>query len=145
MSKTRVVIDTNVLVAWLDEKDVLHEASVKLNRALQNQDLQPVFLDIALTEALSVMARRFEERKRPEQFAALAQRLNLLIPSGDITWLSPHTQVFFEGCLEMMIQYQGRLNFNDAFIALFCRKAKINKVASFDSDFDHIKWVSRVF
>ena len=144
MSKPQVVIDTNVLVAWLDERDSLHAIAAKLQKALQETDTQLIFLDVVLSEALSVLARRLEERKRPQHFAALAHRLKMLVPPAEITWLSPHTERYFDDCLEVMIESEGWLNFNDALIALFCRETGVTQVASFDADFDAVEWVQRL-
>jgi len=38
----------------------------------------------------------------------------------------------------------GVLNFNDALIALSCRNRGIPFLASFDRDFDHVAWLTRV-
>lgn len=38
----------------------------------------------------------------------------------------------------------GKLNFNDALMALACRERAILVIASFDADFDLIPWLKRV-
>ncbi|OQY44497.1 MAG: hypothetical protein B6242_12555 [Anaerolineaceae bacterium 4572_78] len=40
-----------------------------------------------------------------------------------------------------MQQWHGSLNFNDTLIALACRERDILQIASFDKDFDQIKWL----
>ena len=53
-----IVLDTNVLVAWLDEHDSLaKQASALLDRIAANGD-RAVLIDVAVSEALSVLARR---------------------------------------------------------------------------------------
>ena len=45
----------------------------------------------------------------------------------------------------MVEQSGGELNFNDALIAVSCRKREIVMFASFDLDFDHIvPWLKRI-
>ena len=38
----------------------------------------------------------------------------------------------------------GMLNFHDALIALACQERGIHVIASFDGDFDQVKWLRRL-
>ena len=61
MNKNFILLDTNVIVAFLDKKDSLHAKAVEL---IQNCDAD-LFgtLNILLGETYSVMVRRCKERK----------------------------------------------------------------------------------
>ena len=43
-----------------------------------------------------------------------------------------------------MEQSKGKLNFNDALIAIACRERRTPLLASFDADFDQVAWLKRV-
>ena len=50
---------------------------------------------------------------------------------------------FFD-ILDLIGQHRGRLNFHDALLALEARELGIPYIASFDSDFDAIPWLTRI-
>ena len=61
-----------------------------------------------------------------------------------ITWLYPDMPAAYDDVLNMVAQSSGELSFNDALIAISCRKRNISLLASFDADFDRVPWLKRV-
>lgn len=59
------LLDSSFLVALLDSKDTWHSVAVEIEGALPAR-VTRVFLDVVIAETLSVLARRFEERKRSD-------------------------------------------------------------------------------
>jgi predicted nucleic acid-binding protein len=53
----------------------------------------------------------------------------------------PH---LYDDVVALVEQTGGEMNFNDALIALSCRKWRISFLASFDADFDRVSWLKRV-
>ncbi|MGB8298253.1 MAG: hypothetical protein WCG85_22755, partial [Polyangia bacterium] len=66
------VLDANVLVAWIDAADSLHARAHDLMTRLEQDgtDTDPVLLDVLVGEAVSVLCRRFWERRRTGDLAA---------------------------------------------------------------------------
>jgi len=143
-SMTTVVIDTNVLVGLLDERDKWHGEALAIRDALVAAAVDVVYFDCVLNEVISVIARRMHEQGRSAQFAPFLSRLNHLVPSEDITWASKETQRFYSQVVELVRSSTGELNFHDALIALTCREWNIAILVSFDQDFDRIDWLIRV-
>jgi len=139
-----VVIDANVLVGLLDERDKWHDTAVAIRDALDEADAALVYFDCVLNEAISVLARRTLEQKRPEQFDALLDQLVRLIPPSDITWVGGEIQRLYHQVVGLVRSSAGELNFHDALIALICREQSISVPVSFDQDFDQIDWLTRV-
>jgi len=138
------IVDTNVLVALLDGRDKWHPTAVALRDALRGAGVQIVYLDCVVNEAIGVIARRTEEQGRPDQFVRLLDSLAALVPEPGITWIAPAGQRLFRQALDLCREHQGRLNFNDALIALASRELGVQFVVSFDADFDQIAWLSRI-
>ncbi|MBM4087139.1 MAG: hypothetical protein FJ272_20305, partial [Planctomycetes bacterium] len=46
--------------------------------------------------------------------------------------------------IDLVRQSEGRLNFNDAFIALVMREQGLRYLLSFDADFDTLPWLTRI-
>ena len=103
-----------------------------------------VIFDCVLAEAISTLSRRLHEKRRS---ATLSQTIALLrseYPDSHITWLYPQVSNQYDEILRLVIETNGALNFNDALIALACLDRKIPLIASFDSDFDQVEWLTRV-
>lgn len=141
---TTAVIDANVLVGLLDERDKWHGMAVAIRDALDAANVNVVYFDCVLNEVISVFGRRAHEQSRPEQFVALLDQLTELVPFDDITWISEQTQRFYNQVVELVRSSEGELNFHDALIALACRDWDISMLVSFDQDFDQIDWLTRV-
>jgi predicted nucleic acid-binding protein len=144
MTTTPVVIDANVLVALTDAHDKWHPVAVALRDALLAVNAPLVYFDCVVNEAIGVIGRRAEEQKRSDQFGPLLDELATLTPAAQITWISAAGQQLYEQILQLCRGHDGRLNFNDALIALVCQELGLDRIMSFDGDFDKIDWLSRV-
>jgi len=138
----QAAIDSNVLVALIDKQDKWHTQAKTLLNTLENE-VEVVYFDCVLNEAISVMARRSEEQKRSSQFSLLLDELRKRVPEEAITWASMNIQSWYGRIIELVQQSEGRINFHDALIALACKELNIPVVASFDGDFDDIPWLKR--
>ena len=59
---SKIIVDTNVLVALLDSKDVHHKNAVRLAQRLEKEGKQILLMDCILVELYSVISRRSRER-----------------------------------------------------------------------------------
>ena len=144
MTTTPVVIDANVLVALTDAHDKWHPVAVALRDALLAVNAPLVYFDCVVNEAIGVIGRRAEEQKRSDQFGSLLDELASLAPAAQITWISAAGQRLYEKVLRLCRDHGGRLNFNDALMALVCQDLGLGWIISFDGDFDEVEWLSRV-
>jgi len=138
------VIDANVLVALLDDRDAWHTTAIALRDALDREEAELVYFDCVLNEAISVLARRTREQKRPEQLNTLLDRLGALVPVTDITWISGEIERLYDQVVGLVRRSAGVLNFHDALMALVCREWGVSVLVSFDRDFEQIDWLIRV-
>lgn len=141
---SRVVVDTNWLVALLDSHDKWHTRAREIAGALSTQQAQIVYLDCVLNETISVLARRAEEQKRVEELAALLENTRRQVPEACIVWASLETRRLYGEIVKWVQRTQGALNFHDALIMLLCREWGITVLVSFDEDFDRVNWLTRI-
>ena len=139
-----MAIDTNVLVALVDDNDKWHSRAVALRDALKAAEADLLYFDPVVNEAVSVLGRRAEEQKRTQQFPSLLDVLLQQVPATTITWLSAETQRLYDRVIALIRETSGVLNFHDALIALGCQELKIPVIASFDRDFDQVSWLTRI-
>ena len=146
IQRVRVMVDTSVLVALASSRDTQHLKAINLLQmieAVNKYDL--IYSDCVLIETLTVIARRAEEQKRTGDFEMLANQVLVQASTPDsLVWLLPNVREKFNECVHLMRQTSGRLNFNDALIAIACKAYEIEHILSFDSDFDQITWLTRI-
>lgn len=142
---TTIGLDTSFVVGLLDEKDLWHTAATQLYADIQMHALQMAAFDCVLAETIGALARRVHEKRRVADLASLLERLHAKFPKKSITWLYPTLPDTYDEVVALVEQSGGELNFNDALIAISCRKREIRQLASFDPDFDHhTPWLQRI-
>ncbi len=139
-----VALDTNIVVALVDDHDKWHTTAVAIRDALIGAQAQLVYFDCVLNESIGVIGRRTAEQKRPEQFDRLIDELTIIMPASNITWVGGAAQQWLDEILNLCRANHGALNFHDALIALACQVLGVRFLASFDLDFDHIPWLTRI-
>ena len=144
MTTKRILVDTNVLVALVDARDKWHDQAILIRDALIATDAELVYFDCVVNEAVSVIGRRAEEQKRSDQFTRLLDSLAVTVPADSITWVSASGERLYPDVLDLCRSHEGRLNFNDALIALVTQELSIPTILSFDKDFDEIDWLERL-
>lgn len=144
MTPSKTVIDANVLVAMVDKRDKWHPQALALRDVLVDQHMRLVYFDCVVNETIGVIGRRAEEQKRSEQFEELLDDLSRQIPASLITWISREGERLHEQVLALCRAHGGRLNYNDALMAVFCRERGIRWIVSFDRDFDEVAWLERL-
>jgi predicted nucleic acid-binding protein len=138
------VLDANVLVAWIDAADALHTRASGLMARLEQDGVEPVFLDVLVGEAISVLCRRFRERRKGGDLGAMVAEFRRRFDPAVITWVAAETERLYEPILDLIASTQGRLNFNDAFVALLQKEGRIGPVATFDAGFEAVSGFVRI-
>jgi predicted nucleic acid-binding protein len=140
-----VVVDANVIVAWLDNADALGPRARELMDRLHNDGAEIVLVDIAVAEAVSVVCRRAAQRKTaPPDLSKVLETIRGWAERGAIRWLAREHERLLPEVLEIVAATAGRLNFNDALLVVLQREGTIGEVASFDSGFDAVPSFARL-
>jgi predicted nucleic acid-binding protein len=140
----QIAIDSSVLVALINPRDLWRDQALALENALLAKSGKLFYFDCVVAEAISVAARRLHEKNLAAEVGALLDRLNARVPQETITWILPDAPRLYAEALALMRSSAGALNFNDALIALACRERSIPAIASFDPDFDQVSWLRRL-
>lgn len=141
---SKVLIDSNVLVSIFDKRDKWHERSLNLIKEISDKGFEIVIVDLILFESISVVTRRFRERGlNGDEIKSVIDKL-VEFSFGRITWTNEVLRIWFVEVIEIVKESNGELNFNDAFLVLFCKKYGVNFIASFDRDFDLFGFIKRI-
>ena len=136
---SKVVVDTNVLVALVDGKDVHHQRAVKLVARLEKEQHQFVMMDCILVELYSVIARR--SREKGYDFSQVLPEIVQLEEMYQVIMAYDYRQKLHRKVLDLMLSSKGALNYHDALIGLAMKRERIRRIATFDKDFAMIDWV----
>lgn len=141
---TKAILDSSFLVALIDEKDKWRNTAVLIQKALKKKKARLVYLDCAINEMISVIARRLEEKGRIQEFTLALQKMEQAIPAERITWMYPEVRRLYPEILVVIKEHEGKLNFHDALIVLAAREMDIPHIVSFDQDFDEVEGIERI-
>lgn len=132
-------IDSNVLIALMDERDVLHKQALHVMTQLENDDVEFFFSDVVINETLSVLAKRCEAKKNEAAFQTLAEEFRKQISNRPILCLYGLLPSHYHNVIDQMIESRGLFNFHDCLIILFLKETKEIGLVTFDQDFHGLK------
>ena len=139
-----ILVDSNVLVAVFDDRDALARQARLLWEGLRRSGTDLVFLDCVVDEVVSVLCRRFEQRKRLAEWPAAHRKMCDFFSRDKISWVYSEVERLYDEILDLVARHEGCLNFHDALISLVARERGIGQIVSFDTDFDQIAWLTRI-
>lgn len=144
MMSRPLCLDTSYLVGFFDDTDQWHATAGEIYLLLGQHQVHVSYLDCALNELFTVLARRCRERGKPEVFLSLMDQVTQTVPEAAINWLYPHLPRWYNRCLTLMRETQGRLNFHDALITVAMQELGFSALVSFDTGFDQVTTVRRL-
>lgn len=144
MTSKPLCLDTSYLVGFFDETDRWHTAAGEIYRLLSQHQIEVSYLDCVLNELFTVLARRCRDRRSPEVFSSLLDRVAREVPESAINWLYPRVPRWYNRCLGLMRETHGELNFHDALIVVAIQELGFSALVSFDTGFDQVATVRRL-
>lgn len=67
------IIDSNFVIALVDEKDKWRKQALSLQNALEKEKAKLIYLDCIINETISVVGRRLEEKGRSDEFKTVLE------------------------------------------------------------------------
>jgi predicted nucleic acid-binding protein len=135
---TQFFVDSNFLVALIDEQDSQNKKAQNLVARVYREDSMVLLSDIVLSEVLSVLAKRCEAKKKSNQFPAYLARIREFIADAPILSVYELLPKNYNRIFDMMKQSLGKLSFNDCLIVVFLNAVPEVTLVSFDADFIEI-------
>jgi hypothetical protein len=99
---------------------------------LKKKKARLVYLDCAVNETISVIAKRFEEKGRSKEFTSALQKIEQAIPTESISWMYPEVRRLYPDILAVIKEHKGQLNFHDALMVLAAKAEYRGKVQYMD-------------
>lgn len=127
-----IVVDSNYMIALLNDKDKNHHNAKKLAHRIDNEKkIMPLLM---LSEAVTSI----ESRKKGK----IAKLLyDTLIDNFEIYYPNPNE---IETAMQCVLKYDGTLALADCLAVTIMKQKGITEIVSFDDNFDKVEGIIRV-
>ncbi len=144
MAPQSVFLDTNFLVASQQKNHVFHEESRSLLEDFYNSNWIPVAHPLVFDEFWYVFTGLYKDYSPSKINNFLVEATNAVFTFKNFKMIkTPLLQKDLLNTLEIM--HKRKLRPRDALIATIMKKEGIRDIASFDSHFDNIPNINRLF
>lgn len=133
------LLDSNFLVALIDEADVHHDRATRLLEKISEADSDFFVSDVLINEVTSVFAKRCEQKKKEKQFPSLVRKFQTALRGYPILCLYELVPKHLGPIIELMVRHQARFNFHDALLITFLEQLPEVHLVSFDQDFKDVE------
>jgi uncharacterized protein len=127
-----IFADSSFFVALVDRKDQWHPASKALLPVLVDETI--IISDLIIAESVTIIGRRSGGKAGEHLFHYFMDNCDLVVTDEKI----------LKGGMGVFLRYDGTLSVSDAVSVFIMEKKNINRILSFDSDFDKVEGVVRI-
>lgn len=135
----KLVVDTNIIVAIIDNKDVHHKKALTMATEIENNNNPVVLMDCIINEVYSVIARRSNQHGYSFKDAAI--KMNAIINTFELVKAYPMVKNLHDNIVKMMIKYDGKLNYHDCLISLVMKEKGLTGILTLDKGFQDVPWI----
>lgn len=127
-----ILVDSSFFIALVDRKDQWHVQAKKMQTSLAGETV--IISDLIVAEAVTIVGKRSGGK-------AGEQLYHFFIDNCDIIYVD---ESILKGGMSVFLQYDGTLSVPDAVSVSIMAKKDIDRILSFDSDFDKVDGITRL-
>jgi len=127
-----ILVDASFFIALADRKDQWHVQAKKLHASLASETI--IISDLIVAEAVTIIGKR--SRGKAGEYL-----YHFFIDNCDIIYVD---ESILKGGMSVFLQYDGTLSVSDAVSVSIMAKKDIDRILSFDSDFDKVDGITRL-
>jgi len=127
-----ILVDSSFFIALADRKDQWHVQAKKLQASLVGETV--IISDLIVAEAVTIIGKRSGGKAGEHLY-------NFFIDNCDIIFSDEQT---LKGGMSVFLRYDGTLSVSDAVSVNIMETKHIERILSFDSDFDKVKGITRL-
>ncbi len=128
-----IFVDSTLIIAMVLTKDQCHKKAVQLIKEIDNKE--KVISDLMVIESITSIGERSGGKEAINVFNYLQD--NFTVISTDFE--------FLKSIKRQYLKYDGTLSIADTTAVEIMKNMEITQIASFDSDFDKVEGVVRVY
>jgi predicted nucleic acid-binding protein len=127
-----IFADSSFFIALVDRKDQWHPAAKALLPVLADETI--IISDLIIAESVTIIGRRSGGKAGEHLYHYFMDNCECVITDE---------KILKEG-MGVFLRYDGTLSVSDAVSVFIMEKKNINRILSFDSDFDKVEGVVRI-
>ena len=123
-----IFVDTTFLIALLIKTDPLHEKALEISETIRERK---VITNTVLNETLNAFTGKGGKAGK--------ELYQVILEMFDIIYLDEKD---YENAIDIYLNFNSSINYSDCTILSSMVKNKINRIVTFDSDFNKIKGIN---
>jgi uncharacterized protein len=127
-----IFADSSFFIALVDRKDQWHPAAKAMLPMLADETI--VISDLIIAESVTIIGRRSGGKAGEQLYHYFTDNCDLVFTDEKI----------LKGGMSVFLRYDGKLSVSDAVSVLIMERKSINRILSFDSDFDKVDGIVRI-
>lgn len=128
-----IFIDSSFFIAAMNKKDQWHQNAGEILPIIKNEE--KIISELILSESVTLIGSLFGVKTGLKLF-------NYILDNHEIHYLDKN--LIFDA-MEIFLKYNGTLSFADSVSVQIMKDLQIEKIVSFDSDFDKVKKIMRIY
>ncbi len=128
-----IFVDSSFFIALVDQKDQWHLDSKSLLPILTDEII--LLTDLIMAESISIIGKRSGGKAGTQLYQYFLDSCKLVFADDKI----------LKWGMEEFLKYDGSLSVSDAVSVFIMKKYKVARIISFDSDFDKVPGIIRVY
>ena len=127
-----IFVDSSFFIALVDRKDQWHPAAKAVLPVLTDETI--IISDLIIAESITIIGRRSGGKAGEQLYHYFIDNCDLIFTDEKI----------LKGSMTVFLRYDGTLSFSDSASVFIMMKKNIDRILSFDSDFDKVAGVVRI-
>jgi hypothetical protein len=127
-----ILVDSSFFIALTDRKDQWHTAGKALLPTLSGETI--LISDLIVAESVTIIGRRSGGKAGEQLYHYFMDNCDLVITDEKV----------LKGGMQVFLRFDGTLSVSDAVSIFIMKKRSIDRICSFDSDFDKVEGIVRV-
>ena len=127
-----ILVDSSFFIALVDRKDQWHTAAKSLVPILVSETI--LISDLIVAESVTIIGRRSGGKAGEQLYHYFMDNCDLVAADEKI----------LKGGMQVFLRFDGTLSVSDSVSVFIMKKRNIDRICSFDSDFDKVEGIVRV-
>ena len=127
-----IFLDTTFVVGLFVSNDDWHESAVKVYNEIKNEEL--VISNLVIAETVTILKNKLKTKDILEIYRNIPNFFHVIDDNS-----------LYDKAMDEFVKYDSSISFFDAMYVAIMRKEDIIKIASFDSDFDKVDTIIRLY
>jgi len=127
-----ILIDSNFFIALINENDQWNKRAVEILK--QIKDEEKIVADVVILESISMIGKLFG--------GEIAKALYDNIKDNYAIHTTTH---LYNKAMKAYLNYDGVLSLTDMLLIEYMKEIEINELVSFDSEFENVEGIKRIY